>query len=186
MFQNIRTTLGSFWLQRSLRIDERTRKAVNLQEARSVCVLYAAANTEMPQEVAAFIRYLREEVGTLEVRSMGYYPQVSKWEEAPKPPHLKLARKDVDVFLRPKALATWKNKEVDVLIDLSLTDELPLLFCAAEIPAKMKVGLRSARKERLYQLLVELKGSPTQGQLIEQTTRYLQMLNRNSPTYGTT
>lgn len=92
----------------------------------------------------------------------GYYfnKKVLNWYKAPKSDYI----------------STFIQKEYDILIDLSSTDEYVLKYILALSNAKFKVGRQRRGYEKYYDLMLRMKKRATPKEYIDQVIHYLTVL----------
>ncbi len=177
---NIKSKIGQFALKRYFLSQKRTPVVNNLDQAKSVGIIFDA-DTEKDFDLAVnYLRLIKEEYGIYNVRAFGYY---SKKHEMP---YLKrsiqvdyFTRKDLNWFNRPegKFVNDFVKEKFDVLIDLSENDKLPLQYILAMSPALFKIGRYSNENLSFYDMMVDVKGKSLT-YFIEQVTTYLTLINQ--------
>lgn len=176
----IRSKIGHFALKRYFLSQNRVPVVNNLDEAKSVGIVFDA-DTEKDFDLAYnYLKLMKEEYGIRNVRAFGYF---SKKQELP---YLKrsiqidyFTRKDLNWFNRPegKFINDFAKEKFDVLIDLSENNILPIQYIVAMSPAKFKIGRFSEDNLDFYDMMVDVKGKSL-SYFIEQATTYLTLINQ--------
>ena len=177
---DIKSKIGQFALRRYFISLKRTPVVNNLDQAKSVGLIFDA-DTEKDFDLAVnYLKLIKEEFGIRNVRAFGYF------SEKQELPHLKrslqvdyFTRKDLNWFNRPegKFINDFGKEKFDVLIDLSENDSLPLQYLVAMSPARFKIGRFSDENLEFYDMMVDVKGKSL-SYFIEQATTYLTLINQ--------
>lgn len=177
---NIKNKIGSMALHRYFMKTDRNAVVHNLDEAKSVGIIFDA-DTEKDYNIAInYQKLIKEEFGIRNVRAIGYY---SKKQE---PPYLKrslqidyFTRKELNWYNRPegKFISDFSKDKFDVLIDLTENTILPLQFILTLSTSKFKIGRYSKQNEAFYDLMIDVKGKSL-SYFIEQATIYLTLINQ--------
>ena len=91
-----------------------------------------------------------------------------------------ITTKDLNFFFKPSItfMKNIKEIEADYLIDLNLSDCLPLLYIAGLSKAHLRIGKHSAKRLPYFDLLIQDK-SDNQQDLIKHILHYIKILNPN-------
>jgi len=150
----------------------------NLDTASTTGILFDAGSDENFELVQELYRNLGSHLK--EIRVLGY----CKSKELPN--HY-LFKKDF-VFYQKKDL-NWLHKPVkpevddflsrplDLLIDLSMSDDYHFQYIVAMSPAQLKVG-HFIDGPNYYDLMIDIRKNPLLAYLIEQVTHYLGSINK--------
>ena len=128
---------------------------------------------------------LKEELGLSNIMALGYCDQ----KILPHYLHAKLnfdaiCLKDLNWYRIPQgnAVQNFMAEEYEVIIDLTLEDRLPIQYIMAKSRARFKVGRWSDSNKRFLDMMIDMAGSRSLPQLIQQVHHYLLMVNaRNEP-----
>ncbi len=156
----------------------RDKKTVGLFSARNIGLVYYLHDEESYRMVSAFVKKLQEQGKT--VKALAYvenrrltglflpklsydffYPSGLGWNYKPKSTRVK----------------DFIDTPFDLLLDLSLGDNLPLLYVTAMSKAKFKAGMQSDARSRLLDLMISLGEKKGLQDLIEQLEHYLKIIN---------
>jgi hypothetical protein len=141
MIENARTWLGQRSIRNYLKINKRSVKACNLQEAKSIGILFNATHQVSFEIVKALVKDISNRKNSVEV--LGYVDSKQLIDHY-------LYRKGFEFFTQ--AQLNWYYKPIeanvqkfieqpfDILIDLSLDDPFPIHYIIACSQAKFKVG----------------------------------------------
>jgi len=90
-----------------------------------------------------------------------------------------ITAKDVSWKFQPQKafVKEFIDTEYDILIDLSLNDHLPLLYCAALSKAGLKVGRFQEDHELFYDLMIHAGPDETIDSFAKQVIHYLSRIN---------
>jgi len=164
---------------------ERKPIARNLAAARKVAIVYLVEDEAAHNHIRNYVKRIKEELGISNVMAMGY----SDEKALPLPPCQALnfdaiCQKDLNWYRIPQgnAVQNFMAEEYEVIIDLTLEDRLPIQYIMAKSRARFKVGRWSDSNKRFLDMMIDMAGSRSLPQLIQQVHHYLLMVNaRNEP-----
>lgn len=177
--QNLKYSIGNYFLSGEAKALHRERKFMNMQEAVTVGIVFDATDSGDFDLVKKYITYLREQ--KKKVKGIGYYDQ----KNIPSMAYSKLeydfiCRKDLTWYNRPTGVYV-KNfiaDPYDILLDLNLNDHFPLRYISALSKAKFKVGKRSDRNNSIFDLMIETRGNKGLKYFLRNMDTYLFILNK--------
>lgn len=156
----------------------RKQKQINLDKARTVALLYYLPNEATYIAVESIISRLIDL--NLRVRVVCYSDlKIIPYYFIPKISQDIITVKDIDWRYQPKKpfVKEFINTEFDILIDLSLNDHLPLLYCSALSQAGLKVGRFQEDHELFYDLMIHAGPDETIDSFSKQVIHYLSRIN---------
>lgn len=169
----IRIKLGRRSLKKEASRIVRRQKAINLEAARDIGILFHMQSEADYEMVSRFSRELVA-VGK-RVQVIGLY----KYRKLPPYYAQKLAYDlvlpvNLDLFYRPKAEFVQKfiEQEFDILIDLGTRDDFPLNYIATLSKAGFKLGRSSGEEGLPYDLMIETDEQMEGDELIRQLIHY--------------
>jgi len=167
----------SFLLQQAQEM-KRVQKQTNLESARTVALLYYLPD-EATYKVAETILSRLNDLN-LKVRVVCYTDlKLSPHYFIPKITQDIITAKDINWRYQPQKafVKEFVSTEFDILIDLSLNDHLPLLYCAALSKAGLKVGRFQEDRELFYDLMIHSSTDETIDSFAGQVIHYLSRIN---------
>ena len=184
LLDRLKEWMGLRRLLRDLPADRRPI-ARNIAAARKVGIVYIVEDEAAHNQVRNYVKRLKEELGISNVMALGY----NEGKALPHYLHAKLnfdaiCQKDLTWYRIPhgNTVANFMAEEYEVLIDLSLHDRLPTRYIMARSRARFKVGRWSEDNKRILDMMIDMAGSNSLPQLIQQVHHYLLMVNaRNEP-----
>lgn len=176
--QNLREKFAKSFLLKQMHEQNRQQKAVSITSARTAALMYYLPDEDTYKKVELILSKLTElnlkvkVVCYTDLKTIPYYfiPKISQdiitvkdinWRYQPQKPFVK----------------EFINTEYDILIDLSLKNHLPLLYCAALSCAGLKVGRFQEDHHLLYDLMIHAAPEETIDSFAEQVIHYLSMIN---------
>lgn len=169
----IRILLGRRFLKKEVARLQRRQKAVNLEAAREIGILFNMESEADYDRVSRFTRELNQ-VGK-KVQVIGLY----KYRKLPPYYAQKLAYDvilplNLDLFYRPKTdfVNRFIEFEFDMLIDLSTPNDFPLYYIASLSKAGFKLGRSSGEDDQPYDLMIETEQLIESDELIRQLIHY--------------
>lgn len=169
----IRIRLGRHSLRKEVTRLQRRQKAINLEAAREIGILFNMESEADYDRVSRFTSELNQ-VGK-KVQVIGLY----KYRKLPPYYAQKLAYDlimpgDLDPFYRPNAAFVSKfiDYEFDMLIDLGTPENFPLFYIASLSKAGFKLGRSSGEEGLPYDLMIETGETIESDELIRQLIHY--------------
>ena len=177
--ENIKHKIGKFVFQRDLKYNKRKKSVCNLQDARSIGLLFDAPTKKQIQEVKPMVDYffgLKKDV-----KAFGYVNS-NKYEEChiPKLQYDYFNKRDLNWYYKPQNdyVKNFLKKEYDILINLSDSKCIPLKYLVASSVARYKVGKFEDGYE-IYDLMIKLDDKENSMQkLISEIEKYLKIINK--------
>lgn len=176
--QNIREKFAKSFLLQQLQEKKREQKPVNIKSARTLALLYYLPDEAIYKKVEIILSKLSSM--NLKIRVVCYTDlKISPHYFIPKITQDIITAKDVNWRFQPQKpfVKEFINTEYDILIDLSLDDHLPLLYCAALSNAGIKVGRFQEDHELYYDLMIHASPDETIDTFADQVIHYLSMIN---------
>ncbi|MBN8703096.1 MAG: hypothetical protein J0M08_08525 [Bacteroidetes bacterium] len=176
-----REYIGKFLLQSEAKKNSRNRRAFNLEDAKTIGILFDSSNKEDFDLLKKYITYLKEmkkKVKAIGYYSSGFVPQFtySKLEyDFFTPKELNLYCKPTEAFVK-----NFIEEEYDILIDLNMRAELPLQFIGAASKAQFKVGIHNDFNEKNYDFLIKVDTDKSVKFFLRQIDTYLFMINNRT------
>lgn len=179
LLDRIKEWLGIRKLLRELPTD-RKPIARNLGLARKVAIVYVVEDEAAHNHVRNYVKRLKEELGLSNIMALGY----SDHKVMPHYLHSKLnfeaiCQKDLNWYRIPQGntVQNFMAEEYEIIIDLTLEDRLPIQYILAKSRARFKVGRWSESNKRILDMMIDMAGSKSLPQLIQQVHHYLLMVN---------
>jgi len=177
----IRESTGRIILKREAARLIRERRIMNLGEAKRIGVLYYLTDEPTYRTISDYVKRLQDS-GKM-VKALGYV-------ESKRMTGQFLPKLSYD-FLYPTGLS-WNFKPVshaskefmetdyDILIDLSTSDYLPLLFITGLSKARFKAGMQSDLRAAYLDIMINLGEQDGLDELIKQIDHYLSIINKKN------
>lgn len=157
----IRKKVGDYVLQKNTRSRKRKVQSCNLQQAKSIGVLYNATEVFSFEIVKDLVKQLSETAK--EVMVLGYVDSKQMIDHY-------LYRKGFEFFTRTHlnwyyrpvsdSIDPFINKEFDILLNLNLDETYPVKYILAMSKAKFKAGVYSEGQE-LLDLMIDIQKEKT-------------------------
>jgi len=179
LFDRLKEWMGIRRLLRELPLD-RKPIARNLAMARKVAIVYVVEDEATHNHVRNYVKRVKEELGISMIMALGYSDQ----KVMPHFLHAKLnfdaiCLKDLNWYRIPQGntVQNFMAEEYEVIIDLTLEDRLPIQYIMAKSRARFKVGRFSESNKRILDMMIDMAGSKSLPQMIQQVHHYLLMVN---------
>lgn len=178
MLSSFRLKIARFLLKKKLKNTHRKVRAIGLDKATEIGILYDATNRMEYESVKKLTNYLIEE--RKKVSTLGYIN--SKKGTEMMTPHLHFRYFDNNhlskLFIpNNNEVESFLNSPFQILIDLTLSDSFPLEYIASLSKARFKVGATGNYRDEVCDLTISLKDNQSIDQLILQLKHYLKMIN---------
>ena len=177
MFNRFRENIAAYTLKRKLKSLKRFRKVCNLNDAKSIGILFDGNDYKNFELSKRFVNIITK--SDIKVRAMGYVDEDDLDERYLIIPNFEFyLRKDLDWRLVPnnQYVQNFMNQHFDILIDLHLDHCFPLDYVAALSMAKFKVG-KLKKHMNLYDLSIEIEEDQSVEYLLDQMVYYLKEIN---------
>ena len=179
--QDIKIKVGEYFLKKEITGGVRSRSIMNLKEAKTIGVIFNAGDINEVELVKKYITYLRD-MGK-KVRSMGYVAL----KELPgnintSIDHQCFTLQNVNWYYKPAIgfIGSFVEEEYDLLLDLNIARQLPLIYVAALSKAKCKVGRYSEKYMSIYDVMIETDDEKTLKYFLQNVDTYMEMLNKKA------
>lgn len=179
LLDRIKEWLG---IRRLLRDLPQDRKPIarNIALARKIAIVYVVEDEAAHNHVRNYVKRLKEELGLSNIKALGYSDQ----KALPHYLHAKLnfeaiCQKDLNWYRIPQGntVQNFMAEEYEIIIDLTLEDRLPIQYILAKSRARFKVGRWSDSNKKILDMMIDMAGSKSLPQLIQQVHHYLLMVN---------
>jgi hypothetical protein len=178
IIEHIREKFAKSFLIKQINETARIQKQINLDTARTVALLYYLPD-EATYKMAETILSKFSEL-ELKIRVICYTNlKITPHYFIPKISQDIITIKDVNWRYQPQKpfVKEFINTEYDILIDLSLNDHLPLLYCSALSKAGLKVGRFQEDHQLFYDLMIHTGTDETIETFAIQVIHYLSRIN---------
>ncbi|MBK8227892.1 MAG: hypothetical protein IPK70_12060 [Flavobacteriales bacterium] len=179
LLDRIKEWMGIRKLLRELPQD-RKPIARNIALSRKVAIVYVVEDEAAHNQVRNYVKRLKEELGLSNIMALGYSDQ----KVMPHFLHAKLnfeaiCLKDLNWYRIPQGntVQNFMAEEYEIIIDLTLEDRLPIQYILAKSRARFKVGRWSESNKKIHDMMIDMAGSRSLPQLIQQVHHYLLMVN---------
>jgi hypothetical protein len=179
LFDRLKEWMGIRRLLRELPGD-RKPIARNIGLARKIAIVYVVEDEAAHNHVRNYVKRIKEELGLSNIMALGYSDQ----KVMPHYLHAKLnfdaiCQKDLNWYRIPQGntVENFMAEEYEILIDLSLQDRLPIQYIMARSRSRFKVGRWSESNKKILDMMIDMAGSQSLPQLIQQVHHYLLMVN---------
>lgn len=180
IIDTLRNYIGNFYFRREVTKSARFRKLHNLKDAKKIGILYPLDDVPDYDIVSQLVAQFQQE--HKEVKALGYVKNKQLVERfLPKLAFDFFSRKEISFFLRPldAKVKDFIEKEFDILIDLSLTDNLPLKFISGLSAAHCRIGRFAEQNAVCYDLMIQVDPGISLKEFINHILHYLTIINSN-------
>jgi hypothetical protein len=164
-------------LQKRLRQLKRRMNSVNVENAKTVGILFDATNPETRQAIISYAKLWKKK--GKKVLLLGFFNAKTGNEELPFP---SFNRKGLDWMKRPKnqACDEFLKAPLDLLILPCQHPLQPLTYITALHPAPLKVGTAHPLSSPYLDLMVDTGENQSLDFLLKQINVYLKLINNES------
>ena len=170
--------IGQWVFQRDLKTNKRLKEVCNLDDARSVGILYDATSESKIKQVKPFVDYffnLKKDV-----KALGYVNSKQlAFHHTPKLQYDFFYQKDLNWYYKPQnyIIDNFVKKEYDILINLCDSNCIPIKYLVANSIAHFKIGQHEDGYE-IYDLMISLKEDKGMEKLMREIKHYINLINK--------
>lgn len=186
IISKIKELAGKRYLKKHLPKHHRFRKIVNLDNAKTVGIIYEIKDEHCYNHINRFIKLLQDK--QINVKAIGYFDGNIRPIYAIEKLSLDYYdRKDLNWYLKPKGnyVEDFCKTDFDILIDVSLLDIFQTQYIAAFSKAKFKVGKDGLNKKDIFDLMIDINVNTTLDEFITLIIHYLSIINKKDNEEGT-
>ncbi|MBI4947872.1 MAG: hypothetical protein HY840_15890 [Bacteroidetes bacterium] len=181
LVHNIKNVFGKYFLALEQKHVQRNKKFINIEDAKTIGIVFDASDNENFDLVKKYVTYLREM--KKKVKAIGFYYQKVT-------PAMTYSKLEYD-FFSLKDLA-WNNipnniyvdnfieDEYDILLDLNLNDLFPLHYISSLSKARFKVGKKSEINNSIFDMMIELGNEKNLKFYLKNIDAYLFAINKTN------
>ena len=180
MFKGIKNKVGNYILRQELQNLPRQRAFMNLEECKTIGILFVYDTPENFDLLKKYVSYLKD--FKKKIKAFGFFNMDAE------PPGLSYSkvefeffnRKDLNWYGRPTIVYTQNfiEEQRDVLIDLNLNDAVPLKFMAAKSNARFKIAKLTEENKKYCDMLIAYDKTKNFKYFLAQVDTYLGMVNK--------
>lgn len=177
--QNIKNFLGNYYLLQEIKTVRRNKMFLNLEEAKTIGIVFDASEKEDFELVKKYISYLKEM--KKRVKAIGFFNS----KETPPMAYSKLeydffSLKDLSWNNIPKSfyVKNFIDEQYDILLDMNLKDVFPLRFISSLSRAKFKVGKSSKWNSSAFDLMFDIGTKNNLKYFLKNLDTYLFIINK--------
>ena len=175
LFRNIRLRMGRSSLARKLVKRHRDIKYKQLNNVKSIGIVWDASNVSDFNGLSSF-HHRMHEMG-IEVTIIGFYPENELPNQYTAIRYLTCLKKnELNSYFQPVSAeaVNFMNSKFDLLIDLNFKNIFPLYYLSALSLAQFKVGLLDSAG--IFDLMMDIKNPQDLGVYLNHVIHYLEMI----------
>lgn len=155
----------------------RIKQAFNLDNAKTIGVLYNDDDERFFNKIRAFCKEIKDKPNIKSIRALGFVDAKEKmlpiWQSQ-KLEYGYFTQDDLNWHLRPiNRVTAFKNEDFDILIDFTNGNTVPILYLFKESKAKMKVAIKATKADQFADFMLIMKSTPSIEEYIAQLKKYL-------------
>ncbi len=177
--QKIKNLWGNYVLSKELKNFRREKLFLNLEEAKTVGIIFDATENENFELVKKYIGNLKEQ--KKKVKAIGFF----NLKNSPPMAYSKLeydffTLKDLSWNNIPKNIyvKNFIEEQFDILLDLSMKEILPLKYISSLSRARFKVGKSSKWNSSVFDLMLDIDPTKNLKYFLKNLDTYLFIINR--------
>jgi hypothetical protein len=167
-----------FLLDFNIKRENFIKTPINYKNSKKIALLYKTEIIDTLPEIIEFTNKVRHD--NKELYILEYLPKSNKntfkiWKQT----HFYLLKKNFNFLNIPKKndISDFTGKQYDILINLSIDDDLNLHYISSLCKANIKIGMYNPNYSKIYDFMIDTKEIFDQHSLIKQITKYLSMIN---------
>jgi hypothetical protein len=181
LIQNIKDAFGNYFLSMERKSVHRNKKFMNMEEAKTIGIVFDATDKEDFELVKKYVLYLKEM--KKKVKAIGFFNQKES-------PPMAFSKLEYD-FFSLKDLS-WNNipnsvyvknfiaDEYDILLDLNLNDLFPLRYISSLSKARFKAGKKSEKNNSIFDMMIEMEKGKDLKFYLKNIDTYLFVINKKN------
>ncbi len=176
--EDLKQKVGKWVFRRELRTNSRTKEVCNLDDAKSIGVLYDATTEEQIKMIQPFVSYFFDL--KKDVKALGYVnANELSYCHVPKLQYDFFYKKDLNWYYKPQnyIIDNFIRKEYDILINLCDSNIIPIKYLVASSIAHFKIGIYQENYE-IYDLMISLKDDKSIEKLMDEIKHYINLINK--------
>lgn len=177
--ENIKNQVGRWVFKRELKINARSKEICNLDDAKSIGILYDATSEKQIKMIKPFVSYFFDL--KKDVKALGYVKEKElSYFHTPKLQYDFFYQKDLNWYYKPQnyIIDNFIKKEYDILINLCDSSIIPVKYLVASSIAHFKIGIHEENYE-IYDLMISLKEDKSMQKLMHEIKHYINLINKN-------
>ncbi|MEC9210008.1 MAG: hypothetical protein VX762_06240 [Bacteroidota bacterium] len=176
--EDFKQKVGKWVFQRDLKKNARTKEACNINDAKSIGILYDATSEGHIKMIQPFVAYFFDL--KKDVKALGFVnsKQLS-YCHVPKLQYDFFYKKDLNWYYKPQnyIIDNFIKKEYDILINLCDSSIIPIKYLVASSIAHFKIGIYEENYE-IYDLMISLKDDKSMEKLMHEIKHYINLINK--------
>ena len=176
--EDFKQKVGKLVFQRELQTNSRTKEVCNLDDAKSIGILYDATSDQQIKIIKPFVSYFFDL--KKDVKALGYVnAKELSYCHTPKLQYDFFYQKDLNWYYKPQnyIIDNFIMKEYDILINLCDSNIIPIKYLAASSIAHFKIGIHEEDYE-IYDLMISLKEDKSMEKLMHEIKHYIKLINK--------
>ena len=176
--EDFKQKVGKWVFQRELQTNSRIKEVCNLDDAKSIGILYDATSENQIKIIQPFVSYFFDL--KKDVKALGYVnAKELSYCHTPKLPYDFFYQKDLNWYYKPQnyIIDNFITKEYDILINLCDSTTIPIKYLVASSIAHFKIGIYEEDYE-IYDLMISLKEDRSMQKLIHEIKHYINLINK--------
>ena len=181
LLQTIRNTFGNYFLSQERKSVHRNKIFMNMEEAKTIGIVFDATNNEDFDLVKKYVTYLKEM--KKKVKAIGFFNQ----KVTPAMAYSKLeydffSLKDLSWNNIPNSIyvKNFIEDDYDILLDLNLDDLFPLRYISSLSKARFKAGKKSEKNNSIFDMMIELEKGKNLKFYLKNLDTYLFVINKKN------
>ena len=179
VIQSLKIFAGNYFLSQEMKSVRRNKMFLNLDDAKTIGIVFDATKNENFDLVKKYITYLRDL--KKRVKGIGFFDS----KTTPAMAYSKLeydffCLKDLSWNYIPNNIyvKNFIEDQYDILIDLNLKDAFPLKYISTLSRAKFKVGKSSKWNSSIFDLMLDVDASKDLKYFLRNLDTYLFIINK--------
>ncbi len=178
LIEKIKEVAGNYYLNNHKNKVIRNRMISNLNDAKTIGIIYILENETTYNHITRFIKLLQDK--HINVKAIGYFEGNIRPIYAIEKLSLDYYdKKDLNWFKKPNNsyVNDFLKTEFDILIDLSLEDIFQTKYISTLSRSKFKVGKGGEKNKEIFDLMIDINTKTSLDEFITLLIHYLSILN---------
>jgi hypothetical protein len=180
IIQTIKDGLGAYFLSGKMHALNREKMFVNMEDAKTIGIVFEATDPANFELVKKYMLYLREM--KKRIKAIGFYNTKNMLGSSySKLEYDFFCQKDLNWHNVPDSIyvKNFTEEKFDILLDLNLNDLFPLHYISSLSRARFKVGKKSEKNNFIFDLMIETDVNRDLKYFLKNIDTYLFIINNN-------
>jgi len=177
IIEKLKNKIGFYYLRKESLKYRKNKQTVNINDAKSIGIIYKVTDENLNKEVVGFIKLLQNK--NIDVYGLGFvdYKNIPHYCY-PSLKHIFISKNKINWYYKAKGneINDFISKDFDILIDLTMDLYLPGQFILSQSNARFIVGKYHENTEHYYDMMLKVDSGISIKDYINSIVDYLKII----------